>query len=86
NDKLKVVEKYQPALVAMNNGRAGFSYADNVYEELPLFFENKKEELLQVGLKAEQIVIDPGVGFFNGDSGSDSLERVKATEILSRIG
>lgn len=46
----------------------------------------KKEELLQLGLKAEQIVIDPGVGFFNGDSGSDSLERVKATEILSRIG
>lgn len=86
NDKLKVVEKYQPAVVAMNNGRAGFSYADNVYEELPLFFENKKEELLQLGLKTEQIVIDPGVGFFNGDSGSDSLERVKTTEILSRIG
>ncbi|MGV7835614.1 dihydropteroate synthase, partial [Mycobacterium kansasii] len=75
NDKLKVVEKYQPAVVAMNNGRAGFSYADNVYEELPLFFENKKEELLQLGLKTEQIVIDPGVGFFNGDSGSDSLAR-----------
>ncbi len=47
-----MVEKYQPALVAMNNGRAGFSYADNVYEELPLFFENKKEELLQLGLKS----------------------------------
>lgn len=43
NDKLKVVEKYQPALVAMNNGRAGFSYADNVYEELPLFLKIKKK-------------------------------------------
>ena len=85
-DKLKVIEKYQPAVVAMNNGRAGFKYADNVYEALPLFFKDKKIELTQLGLNPEKISIDPGVGFFNGDSGSDSLQRVKTTELLSRLG
>lgn len=85
-DKLKIVENYHPSVVAMNNGRAGFSYADNVYEELSQFFLKKSGELSQLGLKREQICIDPGVGFFTGPSGSDSVQRINTTEILTRLG
>ncbi|GBG97062.1 dihydropteroate synthase [Lactococcus termiticola] len=85
-EKLKIIESYKPAVVVMNNGRAGFSYADNVFDELALFFENKEKELLARGLKPENIVLDAGVGFWTGDSGSDSVYRIKATELLSRQG
>ncbi len=85
-EKLKVLENYHPAVVAMNNGRAGFAHAENVYEELPQFFAKKQEELIRLGLKNEQICIDAGVGFFNGDSGRDSVERVKSTELLTPLG
>ena len=84
-EKLKIVKQYQPAVVAMNNGRTGFHYADNVFEELPEFFMRKHEELIDTGLKREQICIDPGVGFFKGPSGQDSLNRIKTTEILTRL-
>ncbi|MFC4652549.1 dihydropteroate synthase [Lactococcus nasutitermitis] len=85
-EKLKIVHNYLPSVVAMNNGRAGFSYADNVYEELPKFFMNKGNELLELGLKKEQICIDAGVGFWNGPSGSDSVQRVKSTDLLAELG
>lgn len=86
HEKLEVIQNYRPAVVAMNNGRAGFNFADNVFDELPLFFEEKAKELRAIGLKNEQICIDPGVGFFKGDSGLDSVQRLKATERLTHLG
>lgn len=85
-DKLQVIEHYRPAVVAMNNGRQGFKYANNVFEELPAFFQHKSQELQELGLHKEQICVDAGVGFFSGDSGVDSVQRVKTTEMLSRLG
>lgn len=86
DEKLKILENYKPAVVAMNNGRAGFDYGDNVFDELPEFFKAKSDQLLQIGLTKNQISIDPGVGFFNGDSGIDSLQRVKSTKNIDFLG
>lgn len=85
-EKLEVIQDYQPAVLAMNNGRNGFEHANNVYEELLPFFEGKVSELEKLGLSPEKIAIDAGVGFWNGDSGADSIERIKMTESLSRLG
>lgn len=85
-EKLKLLQEYQPALVAMNNGRAGMRYADNVYQELPAYFADKQKELNAYGIANIQICTDPGVGFSGGATGIDSLQRLKTTEILSRLG
>lgn len=84
--KLAVLAKYHPAVVVMNNGRAGFTHADNVYDELPVFFAEKQAELLAHGLQAEQIVVDPGVGFFDKRNVMDSVERMKTTGLLTKLG
>ncbi|GAK30621.1 dihydropteroate synthase [Weissella oryzae SG25] len=85
-EKMALLAKYRPAVVIMNNGRAGFEYADNVYEELPSFFAAKQAALLAQGLTNEQLCIDAGVGFFDQRNGMDSVERVKATEVLTQQG
>lgn len=85
-DKLRVLKKYRPSVVVMNNGRADFQYSDNVFEELAAYFEHKTAELLACGLTREQICLDPGVGFYKAENPSDSLERVKSTEMLTRLG
>lgn len=86
DEKRKLIGSYQPALVVMNNGRAGFQFADTVYGELPAFFKKKEEELAAFGIKREQICLDAGVGFFNGDSGIDSVARIKSTALLAAQG
>ncbi len=39
------------------------SYAKGVVHEIKRWFENRIEELLQEGVKKEQIYLDPGIGF-----------------------
>lgn len=85
-EKLMLMREYQPALVAMNNGRAGLHYADNVYQELPAYFANKKKELNELTVTDAQICVDPGVGFSGGPTGIDSLQRLKTTELLTTLG
>ncbi|MDG6119724.1 dihydropteroate synthase [Lactococcus formosensis] len=85
-EKLHLMQEYQPALVAMNNGRAGMNYADNVYQEIPAYFAEKQKELNQFDIADAQICVDPGVGFSGGTTGVDSLQRVKTTELLTSLG
>ncbi|MEY8536860.1 dihydropteroate synthase [Lactococcus muris] len=85
-EKLLLIQEYQPALVVMNNGRAGLHYADNVYQELPAYFADKQKELKELGIASTQICIDPGVGFSGGATGVDSLQRLKTTELLTKLG
>ncbi|MEG1531135.1 MAG: dihydropteroate synthase [Lactococcus sp.] len=85
-EKLQLMQEYQPALVAMNNGRAGMNYADNAYQELPAYFTEKQKEFNQLDIANAQICVDPGVGFSGGATGIDSLQRVKTTELLTNLG
>lgn len=85
-EKLAVLAKYKPAVVVMNNGRAGLQYADNVADELVPYFTAKQAELTAIGLTADQLCLDAGVGFTNGASGLDSLIRTQATGPLTTLG
>ena len=62
-EKLQLMQEYQPALVAMNNGRAGMHYADNVYQELPVYFTEKQKELNQLDIANAQICVDQALVF-----------------------
>lgn len=86
DEKLNIISAYKPAVVAMNNGRAGYPYSEELFDNLDQAFSKKKLELMECGLDPRQIAIDPGVGFFDPKRGSDSLLRAKSSELLSRTG
>lgn len=64
DEKLNIISAYKPAVVAMNNGRAGYPYSEELFDNLDQAFSKKKLELMECGLDPRQIAIDPGVGFF----------------------
>ena len=76
--KLKLVEKYKPALVIMNNGR---------FDEIPNlknYFDERVKAILGTGIEREKISIDPGVGYSSNNSMNtpEDMERIKSVKYL----
>nr|WP_283678169.1 dihydropteroate synthase [Lentilactobacillus sp. Marseille-Q4993] len=64
-EKLNLVEQYQPSVVSMFNGRNFDEHPDTLTDTMNGFFEQNLKDLLSTGIKPENIVLDPGVGFSN---------------------
>jgi len=80
--KLKLVEKYKPALVVMNNGR--FHEIPNLKNYLENYFDKRVKAILETGIEREKISIDPGVGYSSNNSMNtpEDMERIKSVKYL----
>ena len=80
--KLKLVEKYKPALVIMNNGR--FDEIPNLKNYLESYFDERVKAILGTGIEREKISIDPGVGYSSNNSMNtpEDMERIKSVKYL----
>ena len=80
--KLKLVEKYKPALVVMNNGR--FDKIPNLKNYLEDYFDKRVKTILKTGIEKEKISIDPGVGYSSNNSMNtpEDMERIKSVKYL----
>ena len=80
--KLKLVEKYKPALVIMNNG--GFDEIPNLKNYLESYFDERVKAILGTGIEREKISIDPGVGYSSNNSMNtpEDMERIKSVKYL----
>ena len=80
--KLKLVEKYKPALVVMNNGR--FDKIPNLKNYLENYFDKRVKAILETGIEREKISIDPGVGYSSNNSMNtpEDMERIKSVKYL----
>ena len=80
--KLKLVEKYKPALVVMNNGR--FDKIPNLKNYLEDYFDKRVKAILETGIEKEKISIDPGVGYSSNNSMNtpEDMERIKSVKYL----
>ena len=81
-EKLKLVEKYKPALVVMNNGR--FDEIPNLKNYLENYFDERVKAILETGIEKEKISIDPGVGYSSNNSMNtpEDMERIKSVKYL----
>ena len=83
--KLKLVEKYKPALVVMNNGR--FDEIPNLKNYLENYFDERVKAILETGIEREKISIDPGVGYSSNNSMNtpEDMERIKSVKYLRNM-
>lgn len=83
--KLKLVEKYKPALVVMNNGR--FDEIPNLKNYLENYFDKRVKAILETGIEREKISIDPGVGYSSNNSMNtpEDMERIKSVKYLRNM-
>ena len=83
--KLKLVEKYKPALVVMNNGR--FDEISNLKNYLENYFDKRVKAILETGIEREKISIDPGVGYSSNNSMNtpEDMERIKSVKYLRNM-
>lgn len=83
--KLKLVEKYKPALVVMNNGR--FHEIPNLKNYLENYFDKRVKAILETGIEREKISIDPGVGYSSNNSMNtpEDMERIKSVKYLRNM-
>ena len=83
--KLKLVEKYKPALVVMNNGR--FDEISNLKNYLENYFDKRVKAILETGIEREKISIDPGVGYSSNNSINtpEDMERIKSVKYLRNM-
>ena len=80
--KLKLVKKYKPALVVMNNGR--FDEIPNLKNYLENYFDERVKVILETGIEKEKISIDSGVGYSSNNSMNtpEDMERIKSVKYL----
>lgn len=60
--------------------------ADRVMEQMRRFFDERIEFLLGRGLVEEQLILDPGMGFFLGSNPEPSLRVLRELESLRSFG
>ena len=63
---------------------AGFEGHENILGEMDVYFSRKLESLESTGVKLENVIIDPGLGF--GKSADDNFTILKNIESLSVFG
>ena len=68
---------HQVPVIVMHN-KADTNYNGDVIEEMKIFFDKSLDIALQAGVKEENIILDPGIGF--GKDGNQNME------VLRRLG
>jgi dihydropteroate synthase type 2 len=91
-ESIEVVKSFQVPVVLMfarNQGPRAEKQLGNpetILTEIETFFSNRIERLLKSGMREEQIILDPGMGFFLGSNPEPSLRVLQALERLKKLG
>lgn len=79
-DSMRAVAKYKTPVVIMHS-RGKNAYAgkeegifETIIPEIKRFFETRMTTMKNVGIKEENIILDPGMGFFLGSNPEPSLK------------
>ncbi len=72
---------HQVPVIVMHN-KADINYNGDVIEEMKIFFDKSLDIALQAGVKEENIILDPGIGF--GKDGNQNMEVLRRLDELVR--
>lgn len=72
---------HQVPVIVMHN-KADTNYNGDVIEEMKIFFDKSLDIALQAGVKEENIILDPGIGF--GKDGNQNMEVLRRLDELVR--
>ena len=72
---------HQVPVIVMHN-KADTNYNGDVIEEMKIFFDKSLDIALQAGVKEENIILDPGIGF--GKDGDQNMEVLRRLDELVR--
>ena len=72
---------HQVPVIVMHN-KADTNYNGDVIEEMKIFFDKSLDIALQAGVKEENIILDPGIGF--GKDGHQNMEVLRRLDELVR--
>lgn len=72
---------HQVPVIVMHN-KADTNYNGDVIEEMKIFFDKSLDIALQAGVKEENIILDPGIGF--GKDGNQNMEVMRRLDELVR--
>lgn len=72
---------HQVPVIVMHN-KADTNYNGDVIEEMKIFFDKSLGIALQAGVKEENIILDPGIGF--GKDGNQNMEVLRRLDELVR--
>ena len=70
---------HQVPVIVMHN-KADTNYNGDVIEEMKIFFDKSLDIALQAGVKEENIILDPGIGF--GKDGNQNMEVLRRLDEL----
>lgn len=73
---------HQVPVIVMHN-KADTNYNGDVIEEMKIFFDKSLDIALQAGVKEENIILDPGIGF--GKDGNQNMEVLRRLDELVRV-
>jgi len=89
---VEIIKQYSVPVVIMHSRGPG-PHADrtireyrNLMDEILRFFEERIELLIRSGIRLENLIIDPGMGFFLGGNPEPSLMVLKHVRELKRFG
>ncbi len=79
----EVAAAFQVPVIVMHN-QEGIDYRDDILVEMEKFFARSVEIALQAGVKEENIILDPGIGF--GKTAEQNMEVLRRlSELISRL-
>ncbi|MCX8095813.1 MAG: dihydropteroate synthase [Caldisericia bacterium] len=90
NEMVKIVSKYNVPIILMHSidGRGGKPPNENYYKDVILdikqFFYERIEYAFDNGIKRENIILDPGIGF--GKGVKDNIEIIKNISVFKSLG
>lgn len=74
-----VAAHYQVPVIVMHN-KTDTKYIGDIIEEMKIFFDRSLNIALQAGMKEENIILDPGIGF--GKDGNQNMEVMRRLDEL----
>lgn len=69
--------------VILMHNREDYDYEEDILESMKHFFEKSIEIALKVGVKEENIILDPGIGF--GKTAEQNMEVLSRLDELTRL-
>lgn len=79
----EVIAKYQVPVVIMHN-QVGTEYKNDIIEEIKKALQESIDLALKKGVKKENIILDPGIGF--GKSPEQNMEVMARLQELNELG
>ena len=83
DDMADVIGKYDASVCIMHN-QNGTKYDQDIMENIKEFLQNSIDKALKAGVKKENIVLDPGIGF--GKTFEQNVEVLKRLNELHDLG